>query len=400
MALIQELINPDDLYQRVNRKIILNDLTLADENIKDIIYTTAGENISLIPQCECGELTGGYMLGKVCNTCGTDVVKPFDNIDPLLWIRNFDNKIPWINPKFWLMLSDIISTTMDGLRWLSDTSYKPKKVPPVLLSISEVIGGRSYLNVINNIEKIIIMLKGMPSKSISKTTKLDLIHDLYKRNKDNLFSNYLPLINKNLFISETSPTGNYSTLLLADIIDLALLSVSVSNDVNLTQKRKENSTAKIISQSAELFINYTKELIAKKNGLVRKNIYGGRSNFSFRAVITALPYNYDYDTLRVPWVVGLSTFRPHLLNKLLKMGWSLKKASAYLYKSVYVYSDLINNLLNELIAESNDKGIAVILNRNPSLGQGSLQLVYITEFIFGNNTMQVSKLIAKSFNAD
>lgn len=401
MALIQKLINLDNLFQQVNRKIILNDMTLADENIKDIIYTSAGEHVSLIPQCTCGELTGGYMIGKVCNACGTDVVKPFDNIDPLLWIRKFDDDIPWINPKFWLMLTNIISTTMDGLRWLSDTTYKPKKVPPILISISEILGGRSYLNVINNIEKIILILKATPSyKTIPKATKLNLIHKLYKREKKTLFSSYIPLINKNLFINETSPTNNYSTLLLADIIDLALLAVSVSNDVKLTQKKKENSTAKIISQTADLFLKYTKELVARKEGLVRKNIYGSRTHFSFRAVITALPYNYDYDTITVPWIVGLSTFRPHLINKLLKLGWTLKKASDYIYESCYVYSKLIDDLLKELIAEAPGKGIAVMLNRNPSLGASSIQLVYIVEFIFGNNTMGISKLIAKGFNAD
>jgi len=402
MALVQKLINLDDLFQQVQRKIILNDLNLTDENIKDIIYTTAGEHISLVPQCTCGELKGGYMLGKVCNACGTDVIKPFDNIDPLLWIRKFDADIPFINPKFWLMLTNIISTNVDGLRWLSDTTYKPKKVPPILLSISEIIGGRSYLNVVNNIEKIIMMLKANPTfkASISKSTKLDLIHTLFRREKDILFTKYLPLINKNLFISETSNTGNYSTLLLADIIDLALLAVSVSNDVNLSQKKKENSTAKIISQSANLFLNYTKELVAKKPGLVRKNIYGTRTHFSFRAVITALPATYDYDTIIVPFVVGVSTFRPHLLNKLLRMGWTLKKASAKLYEACYVYSELIDSLLKELIAEAPGKGISVMLNRNPSLSQSSIQLLSIVEFKFGSNTMAISKLIAKGFNAD
>lgn len=403
MALIQKLISLDDLYSRTGRKIMLNDLHLTTENLKDLIYTTTGEKISLIPQCECGNLKNGYMLGKVCNICGTDVIRPFDNIEPLLWVRKFDDSIPFINPKLWGMLSAIISTKLDGLRWLSDTSYSVKTVPPVLLSIASVIGGRSYLNVINNIETIITMLQHHSSyKTILKATKLKVLLRIYKKSQAVSYSSYIPLINKKLFISETSNTGRYDTLLLADVIDLAMLAITVSNDVRLTQKKKEAATAKIISKSSKLFIDYIKDLVARKNGLARKNIYGTRVHFSFRAVVSSLSNKKRYDTIEVPWIVGVTTLRPFLINKLYGLGYTLKQADKMLLEACFIYNPLLDDLLKEMIASHPEKGLPILMNRNPTLGAGSIHYLVISKFKTDINdmTIGISKLIAKSLNLD
>lgn len=403
MAIIQAFISIDNLYHKVNRKVILNDVKLTDDRLKDLIYTTAGEKISLIPQCECGNLHNGFRLGKMCSLCNTDVVKPFDNIDPLLWTRTFRDDLKWLNPHFWVMLSNIISTKVDGLRWLADTSYNPPKPPEVLPMIAEVIGGRSYLNVINNIEKIIMFLRhNSKFKTMVKTIKLNILLRKFRKNKDILFSTHLPMINKRLFISETSKDGRYDTMLLADVVDNAVMAVVTANDVDTSDKRLQNATAKLISSSGNLFINYIRDMVGKKQGLLRKNVYGTRVHFSFRAVITSLSTIYDYDEIHVPWVVGVSAFRPHLLNKLMGMDYTLDEASELLFTTAFKHNDLIDTLLKELIAESDYKGLPVLFNRNPSLGLPSLALVYIAKFKtdITDNSISHHLMLCSMFNSD
>jgi len=365
MALIQAYINLDDLYQQVERKILVNNLKLTSDSIKDFIYTTYEDEISMVPQCECGHYKGAYLLNRVCPRCETTVVNVFDSIEPILWIRKFDNDLPFINPKFWGDLSKIISTKVDGLRWLSDTSYNPPSIPPVLLALKEIINGRSYKNVISNLEKIIIFLKhNSYFKVMSKQVKLDALLKRYYKDKDKLFSDHLPLINKKLFVMETTNKGNYTPVLLSDIIDLVLLAINTANGVITTPKKMETNTAKIISKSMDLFSGYVKDLVSRKGGLIRKNIYGTRANFTFRCVVSSLNNDYEYDTLHVPWEILCTTFRPHVFSKLRQRGYTYKQASAKIFAGVLAYDEEIAEIGEELIREAPNKGIAVLANRN------------------------------------
>jgi len=403
MAVIQSYIQLDDLYQRVNRKLLLNNIRLSDDNIKDLIYTTYDDEISMVPQCECGNFKGAYLLNRECPKCNTTVANIFNSVEPILWIEKFSDELIFVNPKFWADLTRIISTKIDSLRWLSDTSYNPPTVPSVLLALKEIIGGRSYLNVVNNLELIIKFLKhNSMFKPLTKQVKLDALLYLFEKDKDKIFSNHLPLINKKLFVMETTNKGNYTSVLLSDIIDLALLAISTANDVATTPKRLETNTAKIISKSAELFTNYLKDLVSRKGGLIRKNIYGTRAHFTFRCVVTALSSKYEYDTIHVPWVILTTTFRPFVLNKLLKKGYTQKQASAKLFKANLKFDQEIADIGNELIFEAKGKGIAVMANRNPSLLQSSLALLYITKFkhdVF-DSTVSISVILGPNFNMD
>ena len=158
------------------------------------------------------------------------------------------------------------------------------------------------------------------------------------------------------------------------------MAVTTNTDVNATKKKLGKNTAKIISLSANLYIDYVKNFVSKKGGLSRKNIFGTRAHFTFRTVISTLRSEYEYDTIHVPWEIGLTTFRPHVLNKLYALGYNHKDASALVYKSTFNYDPVIDKILQELIEESPHKGIPVLANRNPSLGVGSIVKVYIAKF--------------------
>ena len=90
---------------------------------------------------------------------------------------------------------------------------------------------------------------------------------------------------------------------------------------------------------------------------------------------------HRHDQIIAPWCIGSTVFRPHLLNKLIKRGYSYKNASNLLYRAVKKYEPVVDELLQEIIKESSDpRGIPVLIQRNPSLKQGSVVLVYICKF--------------------
>jgi len=404
MPLRQNLIDIDTLFHQTPRKVILNTLRLTDDNLRELIYTTSGSQISMIPQCECGFYKRTYLLGQTCPRCNTSVIDTFDEIRPLLWVDKFDINIKFINPKFWADLANIINTNIDGLRWLSDTGYNPPKVPPIMFKLKDLIGGRSYTNLCNKLEDIIIYLKHNGQyKTMPKKIKLEALHRTYKLKKDILFTNTIPLINKKLFISEQSKDGSYNTMLLADIIDIAMMVVAVANDVTLSKKKIENTMGKLISSSARLYVMYVREMISRKGGLLRKNIYGTRAHFTFRGVLSGNTHTTDaYDHIRVPWIIALTAYRPHILNKLLKRGYVYKEASRLLFDSELQFNQVISEIIHELIDESPVAGLPVWANRNPTLGKASIELVLIVGFKEDvlDQTIDMKVTIMPGFNAD
>jgi len=406
MPVIQTYSNLDNMYFATERKILVNNFRqyeLGPDELSKLLFSVYKDEITLIPKCECGELQGRYNLGKICPRCNTTVAETFDSLKPILWIEKFRDDLPFISPFFWTQMRMLLYKKMDAMRWLADTQYNPRNVPPFLHSIKELIGGRGYRNVINNIDKILLyVINNSIFKSNGKDKKAKKLLKLYKENKDLIFSSFLPIPNKRLFIMEISSGGDtYTTTLPADIIDIVRDGVKYAN-MDPDSKKVENGTAAIISNISKMFMKYVKEKMASKSGLVRKHIYGTRSHFTFRAVITTLPSREDYDVMHVPWLVGPVVYRPHLLNKLMKRGYTYKEASDLLFKAVTKYYPIIDELLQELIDESPYKGLPVLFNRNPSLGQSSINQYYITKFKTDLNdwTISVSLLLAKLFNFD
>lgn len=73
-----------------------------------------------------------------------------------------------------------------------------------------------------------------------------------------------------------------------------------------------------------------------------------------------------------------------------------------LMSHVNVYSPILHELIDDIIKDTpNGRGPAVILQRNPSLMQGSAQLVYITKVKTNpeDTTVSMSDLIASAMNA-
>src|SRR5690606_14152510 len=92
--------------------------------------------------------------------------------------------------------------------------------------------------------------------------------------------------------------------------------------------------------------------LSGKPGLLRKHIFGTRSYFSFRAVITSITDAHHYREIHIPWGIATSVFSIHIKNILLKMGMTANEANSYIFEHAQKYSPLLDSIFKKLIDDS------------------------------------------------
>lgn len=414
MAITQKLLNLDAFFRSTHGdKIIVNDLNYfsvndiekLNKNLMTIYNNT--DVISVKPSCDCGKTSGRYLIGKTCPHCGTNCMEPHEKVMPLLWLRTIDEENLFVNPIIWLMMKKLLSNRIDCMRYLCDVKYNPPiDIPSYVLNIRDQIlnGERVYSKTIRHLKEILTYLLGISKFKINnKQEEIILLLKLLEEHKDEVYSHYLPIVNKKLFVIENTTKGKYVNLTSSDIVDVVMNWIKLcSEDVNLTPKQISSTIAVVMSSLTSLYNDYFKDVIIGKPGMFRKHVYGTRSHFTFRCVIVSRPGEHAYDEVIVPWTIGVVVFRPHLLNKLTKLGYNYKDANKLLFKACKCWDPVISKLLDELIKESPHRGIPITALRNPSLLIGSVMLLYIVGFKQDPKDygMEISQLIIKNANGD
>lgn len=418
MGITQRFKNMDAYFKTsIGEKIIINDLDYISQDDDDIInraIMTIYNNtdiMSTVPTCDCGSLKGRYNLGIVCDNCGTQCTEIHDRVDPILWLRILRDDIPFLNPGFWLVLRNLIDRQTDWLRWLSDPKYNPGAVniPGTVLGIRELLTTRSYKELITKLPDILNFLADDPKfKDPDKQNNIQILKRIYQEEFNSLYSTYLPIINKRLFVMENTNKGRFVNFSSSEIIDISKLWIKISNDyksldyVKSTYDKAAAMTGTIISKLADLAISNDEKYLFQKEGIFRKHAYGARSHFTFRNVIVSRSGRHQMDEIEMPWGSALTVFRPHLINRIVRDGYTYRQASRMIFDSVNKFNPYLYKILNTLIAESKYKGIPVMVLRNPALFQSSTLLLYITS-INPNpkaKVVAISQLLVDLMNGD
>lgn len=413
MPIIQQLINNDEMHRNLKKPaIIINDLmnsTSEDrDHIQRLITTTySSDMVSTLPQCKCGETKGEYSKNTICPKCQTPVSSAIeDTIEPLVWFRRPNGVEKLFSPIVWIMLENRFSKSkFSVIRYLTDTSYAPQvNRPDVVNRIEEAGIKRGYNNFVQNFFQIVSFLMTLkdfkPKRGVT-----DYLDRFLKDNKDILFSDYIPLLNKTLLVIEKTSLATYidSTVPLA--LDPLEMLISIDRDFyDQNSLVKENRTARAMhALSNGFFAAYFKEIVASKPGLLRHYIGGSRFDYSARAVISSITWNHRYDEIEIPWGIGLTIFRPMLISKLTKKSGMLEnEAVCMLLYHVGKYHPLLDHYLKEVIAETEGGRYPVLINRFPSLLQGSIQKVFIPRVKTDpdDKTIGISILCTTAPNAD
>lgn len=406
----------DDYFRSTQgNKIILNDVSYFAMNdlnmIEQQLSTIYGKTdvISTIPSCDCGELKGGYLIGIICEKCGTKCRDIYEKIEPVLWMKAFSDDIKFMNPHFWIIVESTISTgKFQGLRWLCDSTYNPNlAIKPIIFELCALLGNkRIYSNTIQHIPEILDFVKENDpryKKSLTERRRIDLIKDLYYKNKDKIFSTYLPIVNKKLFVMERTNKGTFVNLSMSYMVSAVRSWIKHASNHKTTELRKNIITATVVFKLSCLYEQIYTEFVIKKQGIIRKHNYGARSDFTFRAVITSIMGVHQHNEVHIPWCIGITAWRPHIMNVLMnRMGYTRNEASNKLLRAMYNYDQEISDILDTLIKEAPGGKIWVNMQRNPSLLQGSCLKVYVGKFKKSpeDKTIAISPLVVTPMNAD
>lgn len=413
MGIRQSVVNFDEMfYKLTSEPVIINDIANntedAREEIRQLVMSRfSSDMVSLIPSCLCGAKRGQFysLKDSMCEKCGTRVTSAVeDDIEPVLWFRQPNEVERLINPVVWTMLRQRFNKSgFNIIQWLCDTSYHPAyKQPAVVGKMVEAGIQRGYNRFVQNFDTVINYLLSLREFKVKKG-KEDYLKLFLETYKDAIFSDYLPLPNKCILIIEKTNVGVYVDPIIIGAIDAIEMLTSIdASFYDQNARVKANRTVKAIAKLSDFYEKFYRTNLAVKAGQFRKHIYGSRTVFSFRAVISSITGPHQYDEIYVPWGIGLTAFRPHLLNKLTRLGMEMNSAIGLLLGHVEKYHPLLDRLLQELITESRDGRLAVLLQRNPSLLQGSAQRVWISRFKTNpsDTTISLSILICKAYNAD
>ena len=131
-------------------------------------------------------------------------------------------------------------------------------------------------------------------------------------------------------------------------------------------------------------------MLRGKQGRFRQNLLGKRVDYSGRSVIVVGP-KLKLHQCGLPRHVALELFKPFVIHKLLKMGYTsnVKIARRQVEKARPEVWDLLNEVVKERV---------VLLNRAPTLHRLSIQA--FKPVLIDGDAFQIHPLVCAAFNAD
>lgn len=401
----------EERFSNLSRSpVYVNDMDLKTtegrERLQAMIYTKyEGDALSVLPTCDCGTLSGNYVLGSVCRQCNTEVVSSTERkIESALWMRVPNGVKAFVNPVIWNILAERFTpSSVNLLEWVCNPlSQIPAHKVAVLKRLDGYDFPRGFNNFVEHFDAIFEMLI-LVCQNEDNRKRMEELRAFVTQFRDRIFTRYLPMPSKIGFILETNSVAKFGDLASAPAIDAMKTIASIENSVKpLNLKSKELRVLKANMLLAEFYSHFSGDIISPKKGVLRQHVYGGRLHFTMRAVITSLTEPHRFDEIHAPWSHSIQIFKVHLTNKLLRRGFTPIQIQRVLLHAVNNYNPLLDEIFKEIIYEAGPKGFPTILQRNPSLERGSAQLVYIT-IVKANphiRTISVGALILIAFNAD
>jgi len=424
-----KLVNFDTLFSsQTISPVIINYIDVFNSTNKEFIDSMLMKNydtdqLSIIPSCSCGELKGNFYIGQICPKCNTPVTSLLDNnLSFLIWLAKPQSLQSFISPVILNTLLNryrIIKPSVRLVEYILLPNFKfDKKVQKKNLDKIEKLDyllekyniKRGYNSFIENFFTIIDILE----ENFNKTSKSNEFKEYLLKNKENIFSNYLPFPNKILFSMESNELGKFIDKSLLKPLNVVrrLTGIDIKS---ISNYNKQNRIATSLIDLADFYTNYFKTAIFNKAGLIRQHITSTRSHFTARGVITSIYGAHEYDEVHIPWVIAINLLREHILNRLYVRGYNYKQASKFIAENIASYNSLLDEIFNEIINDSAKiysenyilkdmikKGLPCLLVRNPSLHRGSIQLMRITKVKTEVNdyTISLSVLSGPPFNMD
>lgn len=415
MGIYRELVDHNHQFRNSPvRPFVVNDFDNTSEDsrerLNNMIYTTHdGDVLSDNPSCQEGCTTGHANEQLICPHCNTKVEsRALERIETTLFLRKPDGIEGLINLNVWSMLERVFSTnTFSYIQWITNTMYSPHKRPidrirALESRMAEHGMEKGYNNFVRNFTwwyEALAEVVCRDRKKREEARELWEVIQMYPRNV--IFPDYLPFPNRMMIVLEETNSGGYAQLSNTDAVDAIQSVCGIDLPTRYIQLgAKENRIAKFMVKMHTFQTNQHDEILKPKQGLCRKQVYGSRDLLSFRAVVESITEPHRYNECHIPWSIGVVLFRQYLYNKLGTRGYTPREAKILLDEHTKQYHPLLDELFKEIIAEA-DGAVSFLLQRNPSLGRGSILFLGITKVKTNVNepTISISILVVRSLNA-
>ena len=426
MAIYARMTDFDNVFYTLSKApLIVNDYDVSDPEQKallDMHIYTHYRNTDVIEtsaSCHCGKHTRAQEIGFICDNCHTEILPTVDRaIESTLWLRTPEGIDGFISPEVWSILEPALSSkAFDFLRYLISPThhddYRKIGSKEARRRVDKFLAFDPPRGINNFIKHFDYIMDNLFDRGIIDTAKANK-NDLRRfidENKQYFFPKYLPIPSRLCFVVETTASSTYIDVPLKEAMNAinAITSIKASQG-SMTEKSIQRATIQANESLKNFYERYTVERLSKKPGVLRRHVFGHRLHMSARGVIDSISDPHYHMEIHIPWGMALQLLKYHILNKLNRRGYTAKEGISMIYGSVLRYNALIDEILNELIAEApmidpefTDKhGIPVSLQRNPTLQRGSTQNFYISKVKTktSNNTISMSPICLRAPNAD
>lgn len=427
---------------KIKPPTVINDIAIAGnatsvlETIdKMVMNRIVDEKLNSTPVCsiDCEYPTAHrYNLGRVCKHCGYAVTE--HRIESDVWLRAPLDMRYFINPRFWMLFNRnfgqqslrkfdpkkyVLDRGADLLMWMIDPYYKlPDQIPTrtrntimVLEEFSYERGINYFIDRFSEIMKLLterenwnrIMQIGRTGHGESERERERWMRFLGSQANE-VFSRHLPLVTPQFIVAEETRRGVSVDPVFTGAIDAVKTIAGIyTRQIPMDTRHLISRAIKANRKMAYFYHDLRKETLSQKSGIYRSKSSSTFIPWSGRATISPISGPHNAWDLKAPWRWMVNLMAVDIENKLLKRGYSARECERIMAYACMQYVEVVNVILKELIKESpGGKGIMVVMLRNPTLVQLSIQTFYITEVITDVNqcSIHISVRVIKEPNAD
>lgn len=346
--------------------------------------------------CQCGATRTQQNEGLICPICGTKVIKKEDDFSIFGWIILDDDYV--IHAGLYKSIEFFIGKkALNNILEIKDDkdengfSIKGMRTEEEPFIDYGMIGFREHFDEIMD-----FYLKVNPNKK-------EYYDDIMK-DRDKVFTHSIPvftallrpshLVGEKFIFQDTNKNFN---------IMAAIQYLLNTKDSIKTRKSKKTRNQLLYDLQYNFMEVYDEvvKIMSTKKGIIR-SLYGGRYNFTCRAVIVP-NWTLRTDQIRLPFKALVKLLEHSIINILHNSyGMPMFEARTEWSEAFTNYNQRIWDIVQNIIKAHPD-GIPFIINRNPTLQYGSILQMFcvgVSDDDPDNYTMEVPLLILRGLNAD
>lgn len=378
---LPSIIDLDELFATTHNTTVLNDIILdkTTEEIIDAVCDVSADRTDTVARCQCDNLVGNYYEGVKCSVCGAFATQSlFGSIRNELWLEIPKTIKGVLNPRAYSILENWIGTSnrVPILPQLLDMSQPNKEIVGTPFFAGQGLNW-FYENFQSTMEYFL--------QNHQKTRKKDseMMRWFLEDTGKALWCTKLPILSKLIQpVTKHSEKMRYVDPELKSLLEsiFTLGSVLLSERMmKFSVRHLERNFYKVYQE----FVSYTKSILENKlpskPSLLRKHVYGARYHMTGRSVAVPIVTPHDGDEIYLPWRLGVRMYMYHIISVLVNK-YHMKPFDAYnrVSQALMVYDHTIDLILQRMIKDCPYKGLPVLMNRNPSLKEAAIQLLFIT----------------------